>query len=78
MSSFYDVACFSILTSGPHLDASITSENIFRSSSIDAITFNYGSYIMDASLALEDFFGMSRVSPKIKSLNSLSLWSSFR
>ena len=39
-SSFYDIACFSILASGSHLDATITSENIFRSSSINAITFN--------------------------------------
>ena len=35
-SSFYDLACFSILASGSHLDATITSDNIFRSSIIDA------------------------------------------
>ena len=50
-------ACFSVLASGPHLNATITSENIFRSSSIDVIIFNCGSVIMDASLVLEDFFG---------------------
>ena len=32
---------------------------------------------MDASLVLEDFFGRSRISPIIKSLNSRSLRSSF-
>ena len=41
-SGFYDIACFSILASEPHLDATISSENIFRSSSIDAIIFNCG------------------------------------
>ena len=65
-SIFYDIACFSILASGPHLDATITSENIFRSSSIDAIIFNCGPLIMDASLLLEDLFGKSRISPIIK------------
>ena len=33
-------ACFSIFASRPHLDATITSENIFRSSSVGAIMFN--------------------------------------
>ena len=28
-SSFYDIPCFSILANGPHLDATITSKNIF-------------------------------------------------
>ena len=36
-SSFYDIASFSTPASGPHLDATITSENISRSSSIDTI-----------------------------------------
>ena len=75
--SFCDIACFSILASGPHLGATITSENIFRSSSIDAIIFNYGPLIMDASLVLEDFSGRSRILPIIKGFNSRSLWSSF-
>ena len=44
-SRFYDIACFSILASGPHLDATITSYNIFRTSSIDAIIFNCGPVI---------------------------------
>ena len=39
-SSFYGIYYFSILTSGPHLDVTITSENIFRSSNIDAIIFS--------------------------------------
>ena len=39
--SFYDTACFSILASGPHLDATIISENFLGRLSIDAITFNY-------------------------------------
>ena len=39
-SSFYDIACFSVLASGPHLDETIISENIFRTCSIDAIIFN--------------------------------------
>ena len=55
-SSSYEIACFSILASGPHLDATITSQNIFTSSSIDAITFNSGPLIMDVSLVLEKFF----------------------
>ena len=41
-SSFYDTVCFSILASGPHLDATITSENTFRSSCVDAIIFICG------------------------------------
>ena len=44
-SSFYDIACFSILASGPHLDVTITSQNILRSSSIDAIIFSCGLLI---------------------------------
>ena len=36
--SFY--SCFSILASGSHLDATITSDNIFKSSSIDATIFH--------------------------------------
>ena len=36
---------FSVLASGPHVDAAITSENIFRSSSIDSIRFNCGPFI---------------------------------
>ena len=44
-SSLYDIACFSIIANGPHLDATITSENIFRSSSIDAIMFNFGPLV---------------------------------
>ena len=72
-SSFYDIACFSILASGQHLDATITSDNIFRRSSADAIKFNCGPLIMDASLVLEDFFGRSRILLIIKGLNSRSL-----
>ena len=50
-TNFYDIAYFSILASGPYLDSTITSETIFRSSSIDAIIiFNCGPLIMDASL----------------------------
>ena len=76
-SSFYDTVCFAIIASGPHFDATITSENIFRGSSIDAIIFNCGPLIMDASLVLEDFLGWSRISPIIWRLNSRSLWFSF-
>ena len=61
-SRFYDIACLSVRASGQHLDAITTSENIFRTSSIDAITFNFGPLIMDTSLVLEEFFGRSRVS----------------
>ena len=39
-------ACFSIFASGPHLDATITTENIM---------FNCGPLIMDASIILEEF-----------------------
>ena len=60
-SSFNDKPCFSVLASGPHLGATITSENIFRSSSIDAIK-NRRKLIMDASVVVEDFFGRSRIS----------------
>ena len=59
--SFYGIACFSILASGPHLDATITSENILKRSSVHAIIFN----LMDASLVLEEFFSMSRIPPII-------------
>ena len=66
-TNFYDIAYFSILASGPYLDSTITSETIFRSSSIDAIIiFNCGPLIMDASLVLEDAFGRFRISPIIK------------
>ena len=44
-SSFFDIACFSILASGPHLDATNTSENILRRSSNDAVIFNCGPFI---------------------------------
>ena len=54
-SNFYEKACFAILLSGPHLDATITSENIFRISSIDVIIFNCGPLIMDAFLVLGTF-----------------------
>ena len=64
-SSFYDIAYFSVLISEPHLDATITLENIFKSSSIDALIFNCGQLIMDASLVLEDFLGRSRIRPII-------------
>ena len=63
--SFYDIACFSILASEPHLNATITSEKIFRSSSNDAIIFNCGPLVMYAYLVLEDFFGRSRILPMI-------------
>ena len=64
-TSFYDIACFSILASGPHLDSAITSENIFRSSCTDAIIFNCGPLVMNISLVLDGFFGRSRISPII-------------
>ena len=41
--SFYDILCFSILASGPQFDTTITSENICRSSNIDAVMFNCGA-----------------------------------
>ena len=41
-SSFYEAACFSILASGSHFEPNITSEDIFRSSCIDAIIFTRG------------------------------------
>ena len=45
-SSSYDIACFLILaTNEPHLDTTITSENIFRSSSSGAIMLNCGPVI---------------------------------
>ena len=57
-AGFMDIACFSILASGPHLDAAIL-QNIFRSSSIDAIIFNC------VSLVLEDVSCRSRIPPII-------------
>ena len=72
MSSFYGIACFSVFASGPNLDTTITSDNIFRSSSTDAIIFNCKQLIMDASFDLEDFFGRSRISPTIKDVRELS------
>ena len=44
-SSFYDITCSSVLASGPHLDAPITSVNVSKKSGIDAIIFNCGSLI---------------------------------
>ena len=44
-ASFYGMACFSISASGPHLDPTTTSQNIFRRSSIEGIIFNRGSVI---------------------------------
>ena len=72
MSSFYGIACFSVLASGPNLDTTITSDNIFISSSIDTIIFNCEPLIMDASFDLENFFGRSRISPTIKDIRELS------
>ena len=72
-SSFYDIGCFAILASGPPLDATITSKNILRRSSID----NVMDHLHDASLILEDFSSRSRISSIIKCLSSRSLWSSF-
>ena len=37
------------------MDVTITTENIFRSSSIDAIIFNCGPLVMNATLVLETF-----------------------
>ena len=48
-SSFYGIACFSILASGPHLDATISSEKILRESSNDAIIFKFCTTYMDGS-----------------------------
>ena len=55
--SFYNIACFSIIAGGPHFDATITSDNTLRRSSIDTIIFT----LMDASLVLEDFFSTSGI-----------------
>ena len=77
LERLFNRSSFSILASGPHLDATITSDNIFGSSSIDAIIFNYRPLIMYASLVLEDFFSNSRILPIIYGLNSRTLWSSF-
>ena len=55
--SFYSIAYFSIFVSGPHLDATITSEIIFRRSSIDAIIYNCRPLM--CMLILEDFFSRS-------------------
>ena len=63
-SGLYEVACFSILASRSHLVATITSENILRRSSIDAIIFNCRPFI-DVSLVLQEFFSGSRIPPII-------------
>ena len=65
-SSFFWHVLLLILTSAPYLDANITSENIFRRSSIDFIIFSCGSLIIDASLFLDDFFIRFRIFPIIK------------
>ena len=44
-SSFYHIACFSVIASGLHLDATNTSEIFLRKASIDAIMFNCGPCI---------------------------------
>ena len=36
-------AYFSVLANGPHLNVPVTLDNIFRSSTIDAIIFNFES-----------------------------------
>ena len=67
-SSFYDRACSLILASGPHFDATNTSENILKRSSINAVIFNclfHRTLCMDASNALKDLFGRSRIPPII-------------
>ena len=51
----------STLVSGPYMDATITSENIFKSSSVDAIIFDCGPIILDVSLVLEELFNRSRI-----------------
>ena len=56
------------------MDATITSENVLRRSSID----NVVDHLHDASLVLEDFFSRSMIPTIIKCMNSRSLWSSFR
>ena len=43
------------------MDANITSENIFKSSSVDAIIFDCGPIILDVSLVLEELFNRSRI-----------------
>ena len=72
-SSFYDIACFSILASGPPFEAPVTSENILRRSSID----NVVDHLYDVSLVLEHFSSRSRIPLIMKCLNSCLLWSSF-
>ena len=67
-SSFHDRACSLILASGPHLDATNTSENILKRSSINAVIFDclfHRTLYMDASYALKDLFGRSRIPPII-------------
>ena len=64
-SSFHDIACFSILASGPHFETPITSENILRISSID----NVVGHLYGASLVLEDFSSRSTIPLIIKYLN---------
>ena len=59
------------------MDAAITSDDIFRSSSIDVVIFNFVPLFTDASLVLEDFLGRFRVSSIILDLNSRLLLSSF-
>ena len=44
-TSSFHMTCFSILASGSYLADTITSENILRKSSIDAIIFNCGALI---------------------------------
>ena len=73
-SSFYDIACFSILANGPNLGATITSDNIFGSSSIDAIIFDCEPVIWMLLLLYINFFSRFRTLPIIERLNSRSLW----
>ena len=70
------MTCFSIFASGPHLDPTSTSENIWRRSSIEAVIFNCRPHI-DSPLILEDFISRSRIPHIICRLKSRSLWSSF-
>ena len=64
-SSFYDIACFTLLADIWYLDYIITSENIFRRSSIDADI-------------LQDFYSRCKIPPIILRLNSCLLWYTMR
>ena len=57
-SSFYDIACFSILTSGPQVSVAIFSEGLLL-----MLLLLIVDPFVDVSHVLEDFFSRFKIPP---------------